>query len=236
MKRFLAVLVAMFPMSAYAADIWVETPGVEAATEAPASWTGFNIGLFAGWGNVNTDLTVPGDDCNISRKRCFPGAFLDGLGHDGYTIGGLFGYDQQFGRIVVGAQADYAFTDFAASGGINGMAGFSADMDYQWSIVGRVGILPHDDWLFSILGGWTWAGYDVAAWAGDDSVAFPDDFDGWTLGGSVDGRITDNIFARLEYRHTDFGSSHMGTEIVNFEPTSDVATLSIVYKLNPFGR
>ena len=235
MKKILAVLVAMFPAAAFAADVWVETPGVE--PEAPATtWTGFGVGLYAGWGNLNTDIAVPGDDCNLRVKRCFPGAYLDGLGHDGYVLGGLVGYDQQFGRIVAGIQGDYSFTDLSASGGIPGIAGFNAEMDWQTSVVGRVGILPHDDWLISVLGGWTWAGYDINAFAGDDSVAFSDNFDGWTLGMSIDGRITDTVYARLEYRHTDFGSSTMGTEYVSFDPTSDVATLSLVYKFNPFGR
>ncbi len=167
---------------AVAADIGeVEQLPVPQYTEArPANdWTGFYLGVLGGFGWGTAGTSAVGDvDAN------------------GFDIGGYAGANWQWGNFVVGAEADilYPFRD-GASGGL------AVEQGLNGSLRGRAGIAL-DRFLAYGTGGLAATSLELTTAAGsDDDVLW-----GWTAGAGVEGMVTDNVTARIEYRYTDYGT------------------------------
>ena len=103
MKRALLTglgLLALAGAPAAAADLPIKAPLL---SPAPAySWAGFYVGAHAGaaWGNFQFDPGVPGP--------------TDTGG--GFTFGGHLGHNWQWGRFIVGLEADVSWIDIKATG------------------------------------------------------------------------------------------------------------------------
>ena len=167
---------------ALAADLGqVEPLPVPQYTEAaPANdWTGFYLGVLGGFGWGTADTSAVGDvDAN------------------GFDIGGYAGANYQWGKFVIGAEADvlYPFRD-GSSGGL------SVEQGLNGSLRGRAGIAL-DRFLAYGTGGVAATSLELSTAAGsDDDVLW-----GWTAGAGVEGMVMNNITARIEYRYTDYGS------------------------------
>lgn len=146
---------------------------------APANdWTGFYLGVLGGygWGTADTDA-VGEVDAN------------------GFDVGAYAGGNWQWGQFVVGAEGDilYPFRD-GSSGGLGVEQGLNG------SLRARAGIAL-DRYLVYGTGGAAATDLELATAGGsDDSILW-----GWTAGAGVEGMVTDNITARIEYRYTDYG-------------------------------
>ena len=99
-KKFLlassAIAALMMAAPAGAADL-----RVKAAPYVPPpvfSWSGFYIGINAGYGLAN--VTIDDQFCDFS---CSSQTFTP----NGFTIGGTLGYNWQFGSTVLGLEADW---------------------------------------------------------------------------------------------------------------------------------
>jgi outer membrane immunogenic protein len=116
---------------------------------------------------------------------------------NGYAIGAQLGYNYQFtSGLVLGAETDLTFTgiDGAAAGGI-----FTAD--YIGTLRGRLGY-AFDRILIYGTAGFAYAGGDLQIGAlSNDQTHY-----GYAIGFGIEGMITNNLSARLEYIYTDFGS------------------------------
>ena len=156
-KRLLlaATAAALVSSAALAADLPSRRAPAPFVAVPVFTWTGFYVGANAGYifGDDNRFTTV-----GNNGTAAGPGTFFNAaqnirvnnvrLNPEGFTGGGQIGYNYQFGNIVIGLEADAAYTDFRQTGtffgGTPAAAGFAAstfttDLAYLGTVRGRVG-------------------------------------------------------------------------------------------------
>ena len=208
------------------------------AQSADDKWTGYYIGGYGG-----TTLGRPG--INASTVYADEGYFentsvaainADGtrsLRANGFTGGGQFGYNQQYGRVVVGAEADLGFQRLSEEATVSRQypccagTGYTLTQEVKSNWIGtvrpRVGVAAGSA-LFYATGG-------LAATDVKYNSTFTDTFDdafetgeikkirvGYTMGGGVEVRATDRWSVKGEYLYSDFGRvSAQGSEFTTSE-------------------
>ncbi len=171
---------------AFAADAIMDVPEAPAAPmeEPPlATWTGGYAGVSLGYAfSGDSDIGVPLDNS---------------IGTDGFLLGGFAGYNWQVGNIVAGAEADvgYSWED-----GSN--AGYSSESGAEGSLRARLGYVVSPNILLYATAGGAAKSLEVSGGGLSDKNTMV----GWTAGAGADMMVTENIFGRVEYRYTDFGS------------------------------
>ncbi|ESZ06081.1 MULTISPECIES: outer membrane protein [unclassified Mesorhizobium] len=192
----LAVALGLFALSgtAFAADVVSEEPPAPAPiAELPvASWAGPYAGLSAGYG-FSGHAKVHDGGPDIKTKG---------------FVGGVFGgYQWQQENFVYGAEADLGYNGVKGdSGGVNSKGGF------EGSLRARLGYAVTPEILLYGTGGGALKNQKVSVPGDSDSNTML----GWTAGVGTDIKITDNVFGRVEYRYTDFGSKSfdsVGTKV-----------------------
>lgn len=173
-----------FGGTAFAADVVSEEPPAPApVAELPvASWAGPYAGLNLGYGfGGHADLRDGGP--NIKTKG---------------FVGGVFGgYNWQQENFVYGAEADLGYN------GVKGDdSGVEAKGGLEGSLRARLGYSVTPEILLYGTGGLAAKNQKVEVPGFDDSKGML----GWTAGVGTDIKITDNVFGRVEYRYTDYGS------------------------------
>jgi opacity protein-like surface antigen len=167
----------------------------------------------------------------------------------GYIAGGQAGYNVQFGRVVVGIEADYGHSN--AKGGVSCPNAFDytceAEADRVASVTGRLGYT----WgraLFYGKGGWAGADVTVQTKRNDLSPIPPSGtpvngtsewVSGWTIGGGVEFALTDRWSAKAEYMHYDFGKDRYTVDFglpVDATTRADVARIGLNLHFNPVQR
>jgi outer membrane immunogenic protein len=179
-----------FGGTAFAADVVSEEPPAPApVAELPvASWAGPYAGISLGYGfGGHADARDAG--VNVKTKG---------------FIGGVFGgYNWQQDNFVYGAEADLGYN------GVKGdSAGINAKGGLDGSLRARLGYAVTPEILLYGTGGLAVKDQKI-----DDSVTLVNDNKamlGWTAGAGTDIKITDNVFGRVEYRYTDYGSKNFG--------------------------
>ncbi len=150
-------------------------PAVEAVPSN--NWTGFYLGALGGFGWGTADTDAVGD-----------------VSADGFDVGGYAGANWQWGNFVVGAEGDALFPWRDGSSG-----GLSVDQGLNGSLRARAGIAL-DRFLLYGTAGAALSDFEVSGGGfKDDQTLW-----GWTAGAGVEGMLTDNITARVEYRYTDY--------------------------------
>lgn len=180
MNKFLATTAALLALSTptFAADIPMGGEPVAPAYIAPAafSWNGAYVGLNAGYG--------------------FNGDFGQGMDDgSGYTVGVQAGYNVQFDPMVVGIEAELAYSGIEASA-----APYSAELNWRGAITPRIGFAM-DRFLPYIKAGVAFGSIDASDGSGNDSATLW----GWTAGAGVEYAVTDQVSVKLEYAYTDLG-------------------------------
>jgi len=186
----LAAALGLFALggTAFAADVVSEEPPAPApVAELPvASWAGPYAGINLGYG-FGGHVKAPGVD---AKTKGF--------------IGGVFGgYNWQQENFVYGAEADLGYN--GTKGSDNGL---SAKSGIEGSLRARLGYAVTPEILLYGTGGLAAKNQKI-----DDSVTGVNDSKamlGWTAGAGTDIKITDNVFGRVEYRYTDYGSKTFG--------------------------
>lgn len=218
MKRVLFATAAVLAVAAAAPAF--------AAPAAP-NWTGFYVGVNAGYGGdkfqypATAALDVPDvtpTTLSLTAKQTSSG-FLGG-GQVGYN------YETHDGW-VFGVEADIDGTgingDTAISGALSGIADGSAsasiktNLDYLGTVRGRIGhaiadgrFVPYATAGLAYGQVKTTAGVDVRSSSTDlfnGSVSKSSTRTGWTAGVGADYAITDRISFRAEYLYVDLGKS-----------------------------
>ena len=183
------------------------------------NWTGPYIGGFVGrvWGDEDWRFVGPG-------TRVVPD-------FGGYFVGGQAGYNVQLGKIVVGIEGDYGWSN--ANGGKQCPGFFftcQAQLDDLGSVTARLGY-SFGRALFYAKGGW--AGGEVTATGTLNTTAGPGFVtpvvatkwqNGWTLGGGMEFALTDRWSAKAEYMHYDLGKERFVTSTVGGAP-ADIADI-----------
>jgi outer membrane immunogenic protein len=186
-----AAAIALSVSAAAAADLpTYEAP--PAALPVPAfSWTGFYLGVDAGWGFGKSEVNIGGPDD-------------EEFDVDGWLAGGFGGYNYQFtgSPVAVGIEADVEATGIDGNTTDPVFGGVDTEVKVQGSARSRLGY-AFDRLLPYVTSGFAWAKPDAdsaAAGEADDDVEW-----GWTVGAGVDYAVTDRFFVRAEYRFTDLG-------------------------------
>lgn len=185
-------------------------------TKAPAylapvfTWTGFYLGLNAGygWGIANASGPVFGSTGDFNVK--------------GAMIGGTIGYNLQTGPWVWGLEGDVDFSDM--KGGI-GCPGCGVDNRWFATARGRIGyamgrVLPY------LTGGAAFGDIrindPVLSGSSDTKV-------GWTVGAGVEYAFLPNWSAKAEYLYADLGSTSCGAAACIFGPL-DVSLKAHIFR------
>ena len=171
------------------------------------SWTGFYIGVHAGYGGDQfeypfTILGVVG-----SAELTSSGGFA----------GGQIGYNWQTGNWMFGVEADIAWSDIAgrisiAAGGANGTAG--SELRWFGTARGRMGY-TWDRFMIYGTGGYAYGNVRSTATAsaaagglvglGGITFSNSEGKSGWAAGGGFEYALAPNWSIKAEYLYLDFG-------------------------------
>jgi outer membrane immunogenic protein len=181
-------IAAFVAMPAMAADVIYQEPPAPAAppmTFDPVStWAGPYAGISAGYGFGGR--TTIEDDANTINTRGW--------------MGGVFGgYNFQQGMAVYGIEGDVNYSRLSGSN-----ADTSSRTSLDGSLRGRLGAAVTDDILI-----YGTAGVAAERQRVTDDLTGDRDSNmmlGYTVGAGTDIKLTDQVFGRLEYRYTDYGS------------------------------
>jgi outer membrane immunogenic protein len=178
--------------SAYAADLPTKAPYAPIAPAPVTTWTGFYVGLNAGFGWASTDATVAGSDL------------------DGFVGGGQVGYNWQSGNWVFGVEGDFqgSAQDTSSSGAFPGLGTVTLDQEIPWfaTMRGRLGY-AWGPWLLYATGGAAWVNYQATFSAAGVSVEDDATNFAWTVGGGVEWMFAPKWSAKLEYLYIDTGDT-----------------------------
>ena len=177
MKKILLSSVALLGLAtgALAADLPSRRAPAPIIAAVPVfTWTGFYVGVNAGYGwNANDSITVGGIRFDLDDEGGFVG-------------GAQAGYNYQIGSFVVGLEGDIQYADFG------GDDRFDFDGD---------GILDDDfntsDW-FGTVRARAGVAFDRALIYATGGFAFADNATGWTVGGGLEYAFTNNLSAKIE--------------------------------------
>lgn len=180
-----AAALGLMAAPALAADVVYQEPAAPAPIfeAAPVStWAGPYLGAQLGYG---FNGTVRGPSGNI--------------GTEGWMGGAFGGYNFQDGQLVYGIEGDVNYSD------VKGEAfGTHARTRVDGSVRGRIGMAVTDDVLVYGTAGVAMENQritDVASGVHDTKGLV-----GYTVGAGADVKLTQDVFARAEYRYTDYGS------------------------------
>jgi outer membrane immunogenic protein len=178
MKKILLASVALFGFAgaASAADLPARAapPVAPIIAAAPIfTWTGFYVGVNAGYGFVNDD-------------RIFDPVF-GYVGDDnegGFVGGGQVGYNYQIGSFVVGLETDIQYADLGSRYRYNAaLPGYEEDDSDDWfgTVRARAGVAFGQALIYATGG-----------------FAYADNGNGWTVGGGLEYAFTPNLSAKIE--------------------------------------
>ena len=173
---------------AYAADVVSEEPPAPAAPmeEPPvATWAGPYAGVSLGYGFSGTTTPATGD-----------------VDTDGFARRRVRRLQLQNGTFVYGIEGDVGYSGVKGDNAIT-----ETKSGFEGSLRARLGVAVTDDILLYGTAGGAAEQLKVSDPGGDDSNTML----GWTAGAGVDVKMTEQVFGRVEYRYTDFGSGDFNT-------------------------
>ena len=183
--------------TALAADLPSRKGPVYAPIAPIFTWTGFYVGVNAGYGWGNIDSTTFGVLPTLNDP-------------EGFVGGGQIGYNYQLGQVVLGVEADFQGSDLRASvrDGFGNSA--SNDLNYFGTVRGRVGF-AFDRFLPYVTAGLAYANVETRfstpfATASSDNVQY-----GYAVGAGLEYAFTNNLTAKLEYLYVDLEKESVRT-------------------------
>lgn len=210
-----AAVMAVSPISAFAADAIAEAPAAPASeTVAFYDWTGAYAGATAGYG---------------WNKTTFSGsASADKHDVNGAYAGGYVGYNFiQNGPWVAGAEADFA-KDWANKAYSEGGANVELENKWSASVRGRAGY-AFDRSLVYGTAGWAVTKLEMGATGPGVAFAEKETLNGWTVGAGFEQAFTDKVVGRVEYRYADFGDKRINSTEVDLDKHTVGAGISLKF-------
>jgi outer membrane immunogenic protein len=233
-----AAAFAIAASSAQAADLPSRAAPAPVIAAVPIfTWTGFYVGVNAGYGWNNND----------SNNYYDPTFGLYGNNSDndgGFVGGGQIGYNYQVGQFVIGVEADLQYADIGGKAN-NYASGFyygNRDSDgYFGTVRARAGV-AFDRALIYVTGGFAYG--DIAS--GSSSLYAPgvayyygsndDTNTGWVLGGGVEYAFTNNLTAKIEglYVNLDTKNNYTGLYADSNNAEFGVVRAGLNYKFSSY--
>lgn len=188
------------------------------AAQEATTFDGPYVGGHLGWqqdrGRVNATVVVPPLPPSVT-----PGVstFSNRDTGTGFAAGFFGGYNFPVGpNAVLGAEAgldfgggDLDLNPFAPGGAVS--------PSRTITLTARAGVRLSQRSLVYVRGGYANARFDLDN--GANSVGTSRD--GWTFGPGVEFLLSDNISARIEYRHSDFGDPGQSFRALGFTNVND---------------
>jgi outer membrane immunogenic protein len=259
MKRLLIGIAAatfVIATSAFAADLPVKAP---VYTKAPVyvdpvfDWTGFYIGgnLGYSWGRSNDTSTLTNAAGTVLLVTS------DKTDLNGIVGGGQIGYNWQIQNWVWGLEADIQGTDEKGTRAFSFTTGqqfcfnlcpppvttpFALTQKIDWfgTVRGRAGVLVTPRVLLYATGGLAYGQVNSSETVG---TVVPSAFSasntnvGWTVGAGIEGVISGNWTARLEYLYVDLGTvsgsfTLPSTNVISYNSriTDNILRVGVNYK------
>ena len=202
MKKILLSSVALLSLTAgaMAADLPSRRAPAPVVAAVPVfTWTGFYVGVNAGYG-WNT---------NDNHRYYDPVlGYYGGGGSDGGFVGGAqVGYNYQIGSFVVGLETDIQYADIGGGNSNWYYGGYyrdSSNGDWFGTVRARAGV-AFDRALIYVTGGLAYgdiangsSAYYDPAFAGYYYGSDNGTNTGWVLGGGVEYAFTNNLTAKVE--------------------------------------
>jgi outer membrane immunogenic protein len=226
------------------------------------SWTGFYVGVNAGysWGDSDTTLSFFNNNTGVLLSSSG-----SSFNMNGWVAGGQVGYNWQNGNWVFGIEADMQATGQDGDGLFTcAPTGLCNNLTFgpALNVPVTAGISQSLEWLATVRArlGWTVAPTVLAYVTGGLAIGQIDtdltvngvnglglvpaffSFDktklGWTVGGGIEARISGNWTAKIEYLYVDLGSvSGTAVDLTNIIPirvgyTSDITDNIVRVGLN----
>ncbi len=238
MKRVLltAGALAVFAFPATAADL--ARPVYRAPVAVPVyNWTGFYIGVNAGWGRNSSDFVyVPPGPGFTGAASAYSTIGSGGGRSAGFIGGGQLGYNLQWNSIVLGVEAD--IDSFHRSAGFSNIGTPPANVqltsvasvstDWLATVRGRVGVAVQS-WLFYFTAGGAATKFNFNQANNYDSANIPTELSAisetrWAVvyGGGIEYLVGQNWTVRAEYLHADFGTA---SQLVPLTPVGSATLL-----------
>ncbi len=187
--------------TAMAADVDPPPPPIEDLRPASYDWTGPYVGGFGGLVSLDGHYDKTPD--------CAPGAPPAGclpvdpeMSGTAFMVGGLVGYNYDFGGMVAGIEADWA-TTFGHIGQNRDPAEQTYTSFDNIATIRARGGKAFDRTLVYLTGGVAFVDVTFGGEVGPVGATASDKdskwVTGWTVGGGIEHAYTDNLHGRLEY-------------------------------------
>lgn len=218
-----------------------------APIQSAYSWTGFEIGVFGGYGLSKETAGISGAN-PIGNFLVGSGAVPSTIKTDaqGGVVGGFVGYNYQFApQWVAGLEADLAFSDIKGKDGrvlTTAPFGFNAslttnvqtELDWYGTVRGRLGYLLTPNVMIYGTGGLAYGeikgtttvtlATPIPALNGSAVGSYDQTKIGYAAGGGVQWAILPNVIARAQYTYIDLGSHGFGANTVVLATPAGVNT------------
>jgi outer membrane immunogenic protein len=197
--------------AASAADLPIKAPPPPAS--AAWSWAGPYVGLSLGAGRRESAFYDLGDPTCCQLAFASEAAFWS-PSKWGVTVGGLAGYNWQFGNVVAGIEGDINWIDGKSSATITpdfgGPLSAKASIDWFATVRARLGFTFFRSLIY-VTGGWAGAqfshewGYAIVP--PSRRFSYEDFRSAAVIGGGIEHMLTPNWTVRVEALYADFGDS-----------------------------
>jgi outer membrane immunogenic protein len=177
--------------------------------DGPFSWSGFSIGVHAGYGFEGS-----GDQTTLADGLDFINVPFNGVTMEGGFFGVSVGKDWQVGNVVYGIVVDISKSDISGFFTPDVDDGFETKIDWFGTVRGKLGYAT-GPYLLYATGGLAYG--KVKATQGDIDIPAPV-FDpdtgfvskseiriGWAAGGGIDVSVAKNLIFGVEYLYVDLG-------------------------------
>ena len=211
MKHLAAAI--CFSLLAMTPAVGADTPSKLTApalkgVQAPLSWSGFYVGLNAGYGSSTVRDEV------IELAGSLPDTFTFKRKIDGPSVGAQIGFNLQHEAFVWGVEADFQkswqrnqiqFTLFGDPSFL--------DLEAPWFATARLraGVASGLSFVY-VTGGalWTDRRPTVFSGEGSDLFRFSDKVNGWVIGAGYESMLSRDWTWKIEYLYTRPGDARVG--------------------------
>jgi outer membrane immunogenic protein len=160
------------------------------------NWTGFYLGINAGYGWGTSDWTVAAVNALSAKPK-------------GWMVGATLGYNYQIGSVVLGIEGDFDWADIKSSDTCIIAVTCDTKSSYLGTVRARFGY-AFDRWLPYITAGGAFGDVKADVTAPGVALSSSKNQIGWTVGGGVEYAFVGNWSAKLEYLYVDLGSYDTG--------------------------
>ncbi len=190
-----------------------------AADMAPAPlapvWTGFYVGVMAGYGGGDFDYSAVFTD-DVGSEASGGASLTSGGGF----LGAQIGYNWQMDNMVIGVESDMAWSgikgnlELSLSSPVSGSMNAGSEVDWFGTTRLRAGWTATPQLLLYATGGVAYgavtSSYDLSDLGpGAPSDSTSDTQWGWTAGAGFEYAVTERISLKTEYLYVDLASQNL---------------------------